>query len=214
MKIAVNTFYTHSYQPLANIVVPNLKDYCYRHNYDLHITTVPDGNFHYVKTIDTRKLLDEYDLVFTMENDILVTNHNIKPTDFIDDEHDMFLTRDINDNNSGIFITKSSEWSKGWLDFVQSFKGEDGYGDEQNVWERHHHEKIKYVPHPSFNSYPYIEYAPSYGYINWEQYNPRKEIPTHDMGNWEKGDFILHLPGMTLEKRIELFDKYKEHIVL
>lgn len=215
---AVTTFFTQNYQELADIIVPNIQKYCDKHGYELFVNTIPDGNFHFIKTKDARKILEDYDLVWVVEGDILVTNHNFKVEDFIDNEHDLFLCRDINGANGGSLIIKNTGYSCALLDWINSDKN-IGYGDEQNFFEQLDYQEeeeseILFLNHPSINSIPYQYYAPSYGYINWEQYEPRKEIPTHEMGNWEIGDFVCHLPGKTLQERIEIFNQIKEHIIL
>jgi hypothetical protein len=34
-------------------------------------------------------------------------------------------------------------------------------------------------------------------------------MPTHKDGNWEEGDFVLHLPGLSMQKRIEILSQLK-----
>lgn len=212
-KVAVNTFYTKSYSKLAEMVLPNLYFYCQKHGYDLFSNLIGQKDFHFVKTADARMLLDKYDLVMSIEIDALITNPEPKIESFIDDEHDIFLTKDINGANGGVIIWKSTEFTKSWLEFIGSKKGY--YGDEQNVFEKHSHEKIKYRQHPAFNSIPYQYYAPSYGYINFESLTPPPNIPTHEQGNWEWGDFVFHTPGKTLDERLtiltDLSVKIKQH---
>lgn len=214
MKICVTTFYSKYYQPLADITLPPLMEWCGKHGYDTYYGVIADGSkHHFVKTKYARELLEEYDVVMAIENDILITNLNYRIHDFIDYQHDFFICKDVNNYNGGCFIVKATKAGRGWMDFVNSFEWK--YGDEQNVFEEFCADShiVKTLQHPAMNSIPYEYYAPSYGYINWEQYNPRKEKPTHEMGCWQKGDFCCHLPGMTLEKRIEIFNKIKEEIV-
>lgn len=208
MRVCVNTHYTKDYEGLAAIVIPNLQWYCDKHNYDLHITKSENGVFHFVKTKDTLNLLEKYDIVFTIELDAMIMNHKIKVEDFIDDYHDIFLCKDVNNYNSGVVITKSTKWAKDFWDIVNL--NENNFGDEQNFFEQYgsRYDKIKVLPHPSINSIPYKHYH-NYGYIN---YSGQAE-PLHIQGNFQKNDFICHLPGMTLEKRIEIFSKLKEQIV-
>lgn len=208
MRIAVNTFYTTSYEPLAAITIPVLQTYCDKHGYDLHINKVPDGNIHFVKTKDARKLLDEYDLVWAVENDILITNLNIKITNFIDWEGDTYLCKDINGVNSGSLILKSTSTCRTMLNALNSH--EDTLVDEQNFFEKQHDISIKYLIHPSINSIPYEPYyAPSYGKYNTQETTK----PTHEEGCWEPGDFVMHLPGFTMERRIEIFNNHLKDIV-
>lgn len=206
MKIAVHTHYTNSYEPLASIIIPNLQWYCDKHGYDFHIEKYEDGNVDFVKTKTALNLLEKYDLVFCLEADILVTNHTKKIEDFIDDKHSFFICNDVNGINGGSFIAKSDELGKRWLSDTNKFEGK--YKTEQNFWENITHPLVGILQHPSINSIPY-KYYHNYGYIN---YNGQSE-PTHEMGNWEKGDFVCHLPGKTLLERIKIFTEIKEQIV-
>lgn len=212
MRIAVTTFYSKSYRGLAEITTNVLRQYCNKHGYDLYIHEVEDGNVDFIITRDVRNLLDDYDIVMGIECDILITNLNYKIEDFIDNEHDFFICKDVNNINAGCFIAKSTQYGVHLISFILMNEGR--FKTEQNVLE-HYQPKanVKYLNHPSINSIPYNEYAPSYGYINWDQYTPRKTKPTLEMGDWQKGNFNCHLPGMTLERRIEIFKKLKEEII-
>ncbi len=210
-SVAVNTFYTTSYKELSDLVLPNLVSYCKSHNYDLFINKIGKENPHFVKTEDARKLLDSYELVMSIEIDALIINPDISIESFIDKDHDIFLTKDVNGSNSGVVIWKSTEFTKKWLDFIQSKK--EYYGDEQNVFENFNDNKIKYCPHPAFNSVPYdLYYKPSYGKIGYIE-GEEVKVPTHNQGNFKKGDFIFHLPGKTLEERIKIFTELKDKII-
>ena len=67
---------------------------------------------------------------------------------------------------------------------------------------------IEILPHPSINSYLYEEYGDNYGKIVGVQ----KSKPTHIEGQWEPGDFALHLPGIPNSIRIEIFETIKTQI--
>ncbi len=208
MKIAIHTHYTYSYEPLAAIVIPNLQKYADKYKYDLHIEKYPDGNVDFVKTKTALKLLEDYDLVFCLECDMMVMNHTIKAESFIDDKHSFFICADVNNINGGSFIAKNNNYTRLFLE--QTNNPEYGFKTEQNYWEANavNHPDVKILPHPSINSIPY-KYYHNYGYIN---YNWQPE-PTHEQGNFEVGDFICHLPGMPLEKRIEIFNELKQYII-
>lgn len=211
MRIALNTHYTLSYTDLAVITVYNMKVYCAKNGYDLYSEMSGNEEFHFVKTKKARELLNKYDLVMSIEADCLLTNHKIRVESFIDDEHDVYLVKDINGSNSGVVIWKSTEFSKLLLELIESKKGV--YGDEQNLFENFESDKIKYLPHPSINSFPYDLYAPSYGKIGYEE-DTFVMKPTHEEGDWEIGDFCFHLPGMTLHRRISVMNTFKDLIVL
>ncbi len=212
MKIAVTIHFGESYLPLAKLVLPPLKDYCYKHDYTLFINECPPnqkGDYTFIKTQKARELIEEFDLVFVIDCDTLITSSK-KITDFIDDEHDFYICRDVNGVNAGSFIVKSSEWSMDFLDKINAKK--DEYIDEQNVIEKFVDEKIKFLPHPSINSIPYEYYAPSYGYLAWEKMEVAPSLPTHEQGNWEVGDFLMHLPGLPLTQRLEIIQKTKNKL--
>lgn len=209
MKICLTTFYTRNYQELADITVSKMEEYCAKHKYDLNITKISnDASFHFVKTADTRKLLDTYDVVMGIECDVLLTNLEIKVEDFLDSEHDLFITNDINGINFGVFIAKSTDWTKQLFDEINENK--NGYGDEQNFMERFMHDKIKVKQHPCFNSMPYHYYEPSYGYIDWHKLSPPPTEPTEAQGNWRPTHFCCHLPGKRLTDRIAIFNEIKQ----
>lgn len=208
MKIAVTTFFTESYEPLAAITVTTLQRYCDRHKYDLHIHKIPDGNVDFVITKDALLLLDEYDIVMGIECDILITNFKIKIEDYNIDSSDFLICRDVNNVNMGCLIVKKTDGEgKRILEFILNQKG--NFKTEQNVLEHYGLTENCFLPHPSINSIPY-EYYHNYGYIN---YNGQSK-PTVAQGDWVKGNFNCHLPAKPMQERIEIFNQIKEHIIL
>lgn len=207
LKIGLLTAYYDNYKPLANIVVPNLQGYCQKQGYGLYDYVLPQEGIHYsFKRVEMlRKLFDYHkiDVIFCTDIDILITNYNIKIESFLSDQHDFFITKDVNGINAGNFIIKNTEWSRSFLDFILSKK--DSFDNDQNVIEAFKDEaewkpKIKILSHPTINSYPYDYYAPSWGVIG----DRVIERPTEKEGDWKEGNFLMHLPGMNLEKRLEI----------
>jgi len=110
MRISVTTFYSLNYVQLAAITIPPLEEWCNKHGYHLNVNVIEDGNkHHFVKTKDARRLLEDYDLVMAIENDILLTNLNYRIHDFIDYQHDFFIAKDVNNYNGGCFIVKAPQ---------------------------------------------------------------------------------------------------------
>lgn len=205
MRIVCMTMYSPSNQLLADITVPNLKEYTDRHGYELYELKIDDGKFHYEKHLAVKDLFKHgVDIIFYKDVDSLITNLQKPITDFIDTEHDFFITKDCNEINGGSLIIINTVWSRMFNDFVL-FKKYD-YNNEQEVYvayqyDKRFKDKIKILPHPSINSYLY-ELYPSI---------PQK---THEEGQWEEGDFLLHLPATTITQRINIFNEYKNKIVL
>lgn len=199
----------HNYQLLADIVVPNMMRYTEKNKYQAIVYTIPITSMQYgfekLRLVKQEFERGEVDLFLCTDLDVLITNHNVRIESFTDNEHDFYLTRDINGINTGTFIIKNSEWSRKWIDFL--LENQHDFDNEQNAIDYFRNqdewkEKIKILSHPSINSYPYGLYAPTWGVIG----DKKIERPVHVEGDWEKGDFIMHLPGKTLQDRIRIFE--------
>ncbi len=198
MKILLQILYTESWSELAEVVLPNMIDYCKvrGYSYSPHLSPEPYEGFDKISTIyDTFNLYD-IDVIFSRDMDTLITNFHTKVEDFLEDGKDFYITKDFNGINAGSFIIKKTAWSKFFITYLESKKGQPGMYCEQNAIEAYmaefpDDEKIKILPHPSINSYHYPLYP---------------EIPpqTHEQGQWQMGDFVLHLPGVSMEQRLKI----------
>lgn len=212
MRTTVLTTISDSWKELGDTVLPVMAAYCKKQVYSFEVRTIPSTfEFHKIHAV-LDVLASGEDLVFCLDSDILITNHTRMVEEFIDSEHDLFITQDINEINIGSFIVKNTFWARGLLCYVAECSDAE---NEQNGFKPHmENPEVKILPHPSINSYPYDEYAPTYGLIPGR--SPLLGItgrPTHEQGNWEPGDFIAHLPGLPLQRRIEIFTKMKDQIV-
>lgn len=210
--MTVLTTQSDSWLDLGDITVPIMSNYARKNNYCLRVVTIPPAfEFHKVAAI-LGLLKRGDDLILCLDLDILITNHNIKFENFVDNEHDFYITQDINEINVGSVIVKKSKWVEDMLYEVVTSKAEN----EQNALKPFMTDpKVKILPHPSINSYPYDEYAPNWGLIPGR--TPLLGIkgkPTHEQGDWQKGDFIAHVPGLAMEHRLEVLGRLKEHIIL
>jgi hypothetical protein len=138
---------------------------------------------------------EDVDLFFYIDIDALITNSEIRVTQFLDNEHDLFITEDCHELNGGVFLLKNTEWANRFNDFILDQR--TIFPNEQNGYvlykDRYDVEsKIKIVPHPCFNSYRY------------EFYPEIDPVPKHEEGNWQPNDFIMHVPGKTIEQRVEI----------
>lgn len=204
MKIGLAILHTKDWEQLADIVFPNAEVYCAKHGYDfLPISTqLPYDGYEKLLCIKSLFAVQKYDVIWSMDLDTLITNHKIKIENFLDEEHDFFICKDYNSINAGSFIIKKSEWSNDFIKYCLHQKGWDKMYCEQNAFEAYMNDfannntKIKILPHPSINSY---------------HYNLYPDIPqqTHEQGNWEEGDFVLHLPGTGLQTKIDILKNTK-----
>jgi hypothetical protein len=188
---------------MADIVLPNLQAYCKRHGYEYRFVCFPEpceSDFGFRKLTGILDLFNEgFDVVVSFDLDLLITNHNYKIEQFLTDEHDFFICKDYNGINAGSFIVRNSGWLVGFLDWLLRCRGIDKIHCEQDAIAYYmrlfpNDEKIKILPHPSINSYLYENYP---------------DIPqqTHERGQWQPTDFILHLPGLGMETRLDIMKK-------
>lgn len=212
MRVIVQVLYTKDWVDLAKITIPNIFEYCIAHEYQPYILCInsPYDAFDKIRNCLSNFELG-FDIVWCLDADAIVTNYKIGLESFVDDKHDFYLCEDVNGYNTGSFIVKKSEWSVNFLNEVLSQINKEGVYCEQdaiiNCMNAQITDKIRVLPHPSINSYRYIEYGDGYGRINP---NPNENtMPTHKDGNWEEGDFVLHLPGLSMQKRIEILSQLK-----
>jgi len=190
--------------PMAKVVLPNATEYCNRHGYEFNFVWYPEPcnpDFGYNKLIKIKELFSKgIDVVFSLDLDVLITNHNINVTDFLDDDYDFFVTKDVNGVNCGSFIIRNTKWSNDFINLLLKKRGEPGMHCEQDALRAYMEEyqitPIKILKHPSINSYLYQNYL---------EFGEQK----HEDGQWREGDFILHVPGLGTERRLEILSTTK-----
>jgi hypothetical protein len=198
--IVVFTEYGENYRGIVDVTLPVMKKYCNKHGYAFIELVLGNGNdYAYKKHKEFGKLFyhaNEIEAIFYLDADCLITNLNHRVEDFLDNEHDYFLTKDFNELNNGVCIIRNTEAGRFINDTILS--GEGYYENEQNAindfmkdprFNRH----VKVLPHPSINSYRYDLYPECASCVGVE-----------DLGDWRPGHFILHTPGLAIEKRIEI----------
>lgn len=184
-----------------------MKIYCSTHGYEFHEIKVENEGWHYQKHRWFNEMMQRggTDVFFYLDVDALITNHTIKVESFLDDEHELFLTKDINEINGGALILKTNVYDN-WMN-EQILNCRDVYENEQNALNFLFNcndlfkSLTKILSHPSINSYDYSLYQ--------EFPNVRKR----EEGHWHKGDFIFHVPALGFEKRIEVLKEHLKDVV-
>lgn len=212
MKFAVCSMYDENYSQLGEITIENnAKKYCDHHGYDL---LVKKDNFHFplsqagyeklyfiLEVLSTKK----YDWVYWRGADTMITNFNIELRDLVTAYDFFIISCDVHNINADSFFIRNCD--KAFEFFTEIINNRHLYEDEQQAFHRLHHKyKFLVVPQKYLNSYDYNLYL-SYEKYNKNGYQP-ESIPKSDIfgqyGQWEPGDFLIHWPGITLDKRIEL----------
>lgn len=203
MKIGVISIHDQAYEPVANITVSNLTQYCIRHGYNHHIyrSCVGGRDIVWERVPRILERLPQYDWVVYFDSDVLVTNHFVKLEEFLDKE--IVLSENIREDgsvhlNDGVLFVKNDVQSDfilktAWKMFIPDnktiFCAQDSFEDiyDQPGFKQH----FSVERQKRFNSFLYTEYG----------------MPETTKGHWTVGDFALHLPGRTNERRVEIFSK-------
>jgi hypothetical protein len=198
MKIGVFTLFNSSYKPVSDITLPNLQEYCDRHGYEL----TPYENPPIIRDIVWDRIdvilsnLHKYDWMVYFDSDVLVTNHHIPLTEFL--QNDIILSESIREDgsthpNDGVLFVRNCQESidilkRAWdlAHYPDIFCAQDAL---EYLW-NHYSAGICIAAQKRFNSFLYSEYG----------------MPITTRGHWTIGDFALHLPGRTTARRVEIFN--------
>lgn len=198
MRICLQILYTNSWVELAKVVVPNVVNYARRHGYTWNIQTVQEPYNGYDKLRSIKKIfeLNEADVVVSLDCDLFITNYNIKIEDFLKEDKSFYITYGANTYNAGVFIFKKSNFAYDLIDALLSKEGQEKmYCEQDAICEyirEHGTDDFCILPHPSINSFDYSLYS------EWP------DVRSEEEGCWHPGNFLLHLPGVGMERRLEI----------
>lgn len=199
-NICLASVHTKDMNQLAAITWDrNKKLYCEAKGYDYRIREQANPYQGFDKILFLEEIIKEkkHEWILWCDCDTLVTNFNKNIEDIFDGEHEFFLTKDWSDINGGVFLFKTSEKGLSYFYHIKEkmyeFAKENQYrfGEEQTAMIRTNNDPkfkgiVKILPQRSMNSYPYDKvYGHPNGHLDKLGQN----------GNWEKGDFIIHIPG-------------------
>lgn len=202
-SICIITNYTYSFKEIIDIVSPSIIQYCETHSYNYILTKYERSLKDFDKIKKVNEYLNDYDFIWALDGDAIITNHTIAVESFLDDEHELFLCKDINGINCGSFIIKNTSWAEWLIAWMLDLEGVKSIYCEQDALNMYLEKfpaqaerKVKFLPHQSINSYICKLY-------------PEYDIVVQPKENWKEGDFVLHLPGVSNEKRLSILKEIK-----
>lgn len=230
-RICILTMYTEEIKELGVITVEyNKRRYCEKHGYALDIrkdpskfhTTADYGmpHFGYEKIGAILELVNgnKYEWIFWCGSDTMITNYDIKLEGLIDPDYHFIVPNDLWGLNTDCLLVRASSESATFLEEVYStfhkYVDENGVNIDTGVrlpdggarsWAEQgaindlkdkYNDIIKVVPQKTMNSYLYQMYPSP-----WHQRG--LDCDGND-GTWAPGDFLLHLPGMPNEARLNI----------
>ncbi|MEI6870649.1 MAG: hypothetical protein WCL08_00065 [Verrucomicrobiota bacterium] len=202
MKTAVISVTTPNFHPVSDITTPTHFAFAKRHGYHYECMETTTENCMWDKVDLIRHYLNVgYDRVLWIDADAAVTNVACILDYIVPQTADagVYLTEDINGINSGVMLIVNHPLVQQFMHAVcthgKTLFGTDPTPEQQAIrhfsQENRYKNVVKFVTQTMMNSY----FPNSYDY------------PGAEEAWWQESDFILHLPGITNDVRIEILNK-------
>jgi hypothetical protein len=178
--------------------------YCRKHGYGCAIyKDVLDANrpASWSKILALKEVFaaGKCDWCFWIDADAIITNSEIRLETIIDEEYDLIVSQDINGINFGVFLIKNTPGARQFLDAVYAQTQHIHNPIVENAAVREVIAKelapmcaVKVESQRRFNSCLYGLYY----------------YPPYPEGDFQRGDFVLHLPAASGEVRNALFTAF------
>jgi hypothetical protein len=208
-RIAIYAQFNEPFRKVANLTIPVMQEYADRHGYDLHVgENLP---IHRSIVWDRYKILrenlDRYDWIAHFDSDVLLTNLNIRLEEFCHEPSNVVISMATTEKgerrmNDGVALFRKDWYTHHILDecFHAPQEGSIQCGQdklEMLYLTRADNHTFHIERQKAINSFLYSEYG----------------LPETTVGSWGRGDFCLHLPGRTNDRRVELFTEHLNYII-
>lgn len=241
MSYAIFSHHNESYNSLAALTWEKNKvlyaqkyNYGYFSKYDHWVTRLPNGvmsgfeKFHMAKVI--LETYPQYKWIWWTGTDSMITNMQIRMEDKIDNDYHFMMSVDFNGINADSLLIRNSEEGRSFINDVLAVEKEyETYWDcEQRAlavllgvptsderWVASSTVKVcdKYASVAKIMPQKYMN---SYNFDLYHQYHPQSQNNKDKMdyiGNWTKGDWLIHWPATNLDLRIDLANYYMTQVV-
>ncbi len=191
MRISIVTLATSEIRAYADMTIANNKEYAEQHGYgfaeyDCSLDETRPPSWSKITALGLN--VPDNDWLLWIDADAAIMNHDIKIEDLIDNHYDFIFAADINGINAGVFLMKCSAFANMMLDKI--------YDLEQ------------YINHVWWDNAAIHDLYRNDARFRDSVLVIRKDKLNSYLSDYEKGDFILHLPGMITETRYNIFKDY------
>lgn len=207
----------------------NKKLYANKFNYETFLRSDWTSNYdrvHQLKDILIKR--PDISWIWYTDSDVIITNFNVSIENKVSDTHHILVSTDVNGINCGSMLLRNSPQTVSFLDDLLDLESaaQDHWDKEQWAFSRlcgfpptsdpswpsgdqlivseKYQDVVQIVPQRYFNSYDYSLYP-------WISDTRDKLLQD---GNWVKGDWVLHWPGISTERRLNLFLTIQQHIIV
>ena len=200
---------SEEYWKLAEYSAPNKLEYCLRHGIAFtmrkHVRIGDPWGERPKFMLEELERMNDGDWLWFMGVDTLITNMTIDVRKFLgDDAPDLTIAKDVNGMNNDVFFLRKTESSIRFLREVLALNTK--LPDDQEAMKQVIEQgwlTVKFTPQEPFNSYLFDEYR---------FYRRHYPIAVKE-GQWEKGRFVLHMPGIPNARRYQLMEKHLPDVV-
>lgn len=210
-KVAIASIFNEKHQALADLTWTNKQQYADKHGY---MAIAKTDNFsteqvHFDKFIHLLDIMNsqpDVEWIWWLDNDAMITNFDIKIEELVDSKYHVIMPVDIASLNTGSFLVRNSLQGRQWLEFLlskkQEYKNDKKWFEQQAVIDFYpkFEQIFKVIPQYLLNSYDY------------RMYNVDSEDLLGYSGQWERGHFVVHWPGLNNDFRIQLAKQYQQVI--
>lgn len=241
MSYALFTHHTENYNKLSRLTWEENKVlYAKRHGYAYYAKTenwksqsangLMTGfeKLHMAK--DILESHPEHEWIWWTGTDSMITNMHIRIEDKIDNDYHFMMSVDFNGLNADSLLIRNSAEGRQFIDevltlettYVNVWDSEQraiaillGVPTSDHFWNpssslrlnENYSSVAKIVPQKYMNSYNFELYHPYYPHSR----NNKDKLDY--IGNWTKGDWLIHWPATNLDMRVQLANHYNQEIV-
>jgi len=188
-------------------VSKNYEEYCSRYGYKFikHFGNIPEINRfpYWIKQYLVMKYIGATDWLMWTDADTIVTNMTISLTDVIDENYDIIVTKE-DVMQTGCILFRNSEWTR---DFLRKWWD---IGDANHEYWIRENINTNHILNDNNCMHNLIDIESSseshIKYVNNKQF-----LVKHV--HFEKGDFIMHVPGSTEEDKLHFITLYSNEII-
>lgn len=222
MNIKVATLCSFVCRDIGKVTEPITREYCARHGYTFETKkhwfkqfSLRCGTHHFLAFERWRwfaEVLETCDMLFAIGSDVLITNHTTKLEDIAQERRSFICAKDAQGFNSDVLLVRNNPATLTLMRHVASLQSEFAKAPD-NILDQgafdsiapNYTNEIHYVPQRLVNAYEYKHYAHLGG-----RYAQALDAEGND-GQWQRGDFVLHVPGLPKQQKIQIL---KEHLPL
>jgi hypothetical protein len=205
MKVLLSTTWGKEYDELCSIISPENLKYCRCHGYDYNVHHAPFGSPGIYYNVDFNLvlgLMDYYDLIVTLDSDVLIMNHTKRIEDILGNADQVIAEENLGPGcspiNAGVVLWRCCECSRRLIKHLFAHRKE-AEKDPRN-WQQQIAEMI-------FERDPLVIYM--------------KVVKAGELNAWggvgkppsyKSGDFAVHYYCLPYQKKIDLAKKHVREI--